>query len=95
MVGSDHVGIGCDFIDGQPEGFADRAYYYRPHPPGLVPHGWPWPYPQALASVDDYANITEGLVERGFDEEAIRKILGGNFVRALGDAWGESPADDG
>jgi len=88
VVGPDHVGIGTDFIEGQPDGFGDRAYYHRPHPPGLVPQGWPWPYPDGIASCDDYPNITAGLVERGYDPETIRKILGGNFVRVFGEVWG-------
>lgn len=91
VIGPDHVSIGSDWIEGQPEGFADRAYYDRPHPPGLVPSGWPWPYPAGIASVDDLPNITEGLVARGYDEETIRKILGGNLVRVLGQSWGTSP----
>jgi membrane dipeptidase len=57
----------------------------------LVPSGWPWPYPAGIASVDDLPNITEGLVARGYDEETIRKILGGNLVRVLGQSWGTSP----
>jgi membrane dipeptidase len=87
VVGPDHVSIGSDWIEGQPEGFADRAYYNRPHPAGLVPSGWPWPYPAGIASVDDLPNITEGLVARGYDEETIRKILGGNLIRVLGQNW--------
>jgi membrane dipeptidase len=87
LVGPDHVSVGTDFIEGQPEGFADRAYYRRPHPPGLVPKGWPWPYPVGIASVDDYPNITEGLARRGYDEETIRKILGRNLLRVFEATW--------
>lgn len=87
VVGTDHVGIGTDFIEGQPEGFADRAYYHRPHPPGLVPPGWPWPYPEGIASVDDYPRITAGLIERGYSREDTVKILGGNFLRVFETIW--------
>jgi membrane dipeptidase len=87
VVGTDHVSVGTDFIEGQPEGFADRAYYRRPHPPGLVPKGWPWPYPAGIATVDDYPNITEGLARRGFSEETIRKVLGLNLLRVFEATW--------
>lgn len=89
VVGPENVGIGTDFIEGQPEGFADRAYNYRPHPPGLVPQGWPWPYPEGIASVDDYPRITEGLVDRGHEESTIEGILGGNFLRVFEQIWGQ------
>ena len=37
-------------------------------------------------------DLTEGLLRRGFSEDAIRLMLGGNFVRALKDIWGPRPA---
>ncbi len=39
--------------------------------------------PQQLDGVEDYPVITEALLERGYDEEAIRKMLGGNMLRVL------------
>jgi membrane dipeptidase len=33
--------------------------------------------------VEDFPKITEGLIQRGYSEKDIRKILGGNFVRVL------------
>jgi membrane dipeptidase len=87
-VGPQHVAIGTDFIEGQPDpDFAARAYFRRPHPPGLVPHGWPWPYPEGIASVDDYPNVTEGLVRRGYGENDIRGILGENWLRIFAQVW--------
>ena len=37
-----------------------------------------------LADASDSLNVTEALVERGYDAEAIAKIWGGNFMRVLG-----------
>ena len=82
------MSIGSDFIEGQPERFAFRAYFHRAHPPGLVPPGWPWQYPAGIASADDYPNVTAGMVERGYEEETIRKILGGNLMRYFDQVWG-------
>jgi len=39
------------------------------------------PAPIGLKDVTEYINITKGLKKRGYSEEDIRKILGGNFLR--------------
>jgi membrane dipeptidase len=88
LVGEDHVSVGTDFVEGQAEGFLDRGLG-RHVPAGIVP-GWPWVYPRGMGSVDDFPNITSGLVDRGFGESAIKKILGGNLLRIFGEVW--SPA---
>ena len=33
----------------------------------------------------DFINITRGLVARGYENDAIKAILGGNFVRVFED----------
>jgi membrane dipeptidase len=40
-------------------------------------------YPEGLRTADDFPRITEGLAARGYAEEDILKILGGNFLRVL------------
>jgi membrane dipeptidase len=40
-------------------------------------------YPQGLQDVTGYPLITYRLLKRGYGEEDIRKILGGNFLRAF------------
>jgi len=39
------------------------------------------PAPIGLKDVTEYINITKGLKKRGYSEEDIKKILGGNFLR--------------
>jgi membrane dipeptidase len=39
------------------------------------------PSPVGIRGVHDYPNITRGLKERGYSDEDVRKILGGNFLR--------------
>jgi len=39
------------------------------------------PSPVGIRGVHDYPNITKGLKKRGYDDEAIKKIMGGNFLR--------------
>ena len=36
----------------------------------------------------DFINITRGLVARGYENNAIKAILGGNFVRVFEDVVG-------
>ncbi len=40
-------------------------------------------FPQDLKDVSDFPNITIELVRRGYSDEDIRKILGGNLLRVL------------
>ncbi len=46
------------------------------------------PTPEGMNEVSDFPKITKGLLERGYKEEDIRKILGGNFLRVLRQATG-------
>ncbi|MBL7726597.1 MAG: dipeptidase, partial [Dinghuibacter sp.] len=41
--------------------------------------------PQQLNGVEHFPNITQALLERGYSKTDIRKILGGNFLRLLGE----------
>jgi membrane dipeptidase len=43
------------------------------------------PSPIGIRGVQDYPNITRGLKKRGYSDEDIHKILGGNFLRV----WSE------
>jgi len=40
-------------------------------------------FPVGLESPAGLLNLVRGLVERGYDEESIRKMLGGNLLRLL------------
>lgn len=39
--------------------------------------------PEGLGSIADLPKLTRALVERGFDDDAVKKILGGNFLRVF------------
>ena len=39
--------------------------------------------PSGLDSVSDYPKITEALLERGYADDDVAKILGGNFLRVF------------
>ena len=42
--------------------------------------------PQQLEDVSSYPLITQGLLDRGYSDADIRKINGGNVLRALREA---------
>jgi membrane dipeptidase len=85
LLGPDHVGVGTDFTEGRAEGFLERAFG-RNAPAGITPD-WPWVGPDGFRSVDDYPNVTAGLLDRGYDELTVRKILGENFLRVFEEVW--------
>ena len=39
------------------------------------------PTPEGLRGAHDYGKITEGLKRRGYGDEDVKKIMGGNFLR--------------
>lgn len=82
-LGIDHVGIGTDTMIGDHVGF-HRVALGRDTTTG----NYPAPYLNGLESPADGTNIIRGLISRGFDDEAIRKIAGGNaldlFRRVIG-----------
>jgi len=44
--------------------------------------------PEGLEDVTRVPNITEGLIERGYSEEDVKKVLGGNFLRIFREVIG-------
>jgi len=74
LVGVDHVGLGLDFVkDDGPLYPEDEIFGVGEN--RLVPE---------FENEDDLPNITECMVKRGFRDDEILKILGGNFLRLLG-----------
>ena len=95
LVGPAHVGFGIDYFSAQDgymplerqqkayeyltsSGMWDPATYYPP----------PWPYPVGMETPDKFANITAGLLERGYSEPEVKGILGENWVRVYQAVWG-------
>ena len=39
--------------------------------------------PEPIEDVSDYPHITQGLLERGYSEAEIKKILGENLLRVM------------
>ena len=88
IAGVDQVGIGTDFTQGHDQQFFewlthDKGYARRLTRFGKIVN------PEGIRTVGEFPNLTEALLRRGFSESDTRKIMGDNWVRVLGEAWGE------
>jgi membrane dipeptidase len=82
LVGDDHVGLGFDFSTE-----TEDDYEYFKYKQDVYPKP-PWIYPSGIDGFEKIPNVTRGLVVRGYSDEAIRRILGGNFLRVFRQVWG-------
>ena len=75
LVGVDYIGIGPDFIDYAPDLIHGD----------VLARGIPIveKFPLDIENVTKMPNITKKLLERGYKEEEIKKILGDNFLRVF------------
>ncbi len=93
MVGVDHVALGTDHTQDQPEEFwcyigAQQGTKYPSTftPPGH-PLSWDDQYPDALTTPDQLPIMSEALLGRGYSDDDVLKILGGNWLRLFGEVW--------
>jgi membrane dipeptidase len=82
MVGTDHVGIGLDYTPESLDGLLDANPAYWPASEGYGQGG-----PARLAEPRQLPEITDMLLQRGWPEADIRKLLGGNFLRVAREVW--------
>lgn len=94
LVGINHVGIGLDFFLGQagviPPRQAKARYEALVASGRWKPDSYPPPpyyYPTGIDGPHGYPNLTRGLLERGFSEEDVTKILGQNLIRVFRQVW--------
>ena len=73
LVGIDHVGIGTDTSVGNHVAFHQAVL-------GRKPEELPAPYLDGLESPADGKNIVRGLIQRGYSDDDIKKIAGGNAL---------------
>lgn len=82
-IGAKHVGIGLDFV------FRRGA---DENPPGFDPSLW-WPPGNDYVGRSNFVEpermpvLADGMVRLGYDDGAIRGILGDNFLRVAAATW--------
>jgi membrane dipeptidase len=77
LIGPEHVGLGFDFSEETQE-----DYLYFRYDPAVYPQP-PWTYPSGISGFQETPNITHHLVARGYSDQDILNILGGNFLRVF------------
>lgn len=82
LVGTDHIGLGSDIFEKPKLSWETTTKLF---------YNSPWIRETVLnrdySKVQHVRNLTRGLVKRGFSDEDIRKILGGNFLRVFKAVW--------
>jgi membrane dipeptidase len=93
LIGVDHVGIGTDHGEGV---YTQPAWEAKWGPNGLYPgvtgglgdwYGFHARYAEGLHSATCFPTLTAGLIERGYSDEDVLKIVGGNFARLVSKVW--------
>jgi membrane dipeptidase len=89
ILGEDHVGIGTDFTQDQDVAFfsylgSDKGNGRR------VTSGYAKvpPQPKGLEKLENFGNLTAALQARGWSDAKVRKIMGENWLRFMGEVWG-------
>ncbi|MCI0550071.1 MAG: dipeptidase [Anaerolineae bacterium] len=81
LVGSEHVGIGLDYVVDKQE----LIDYIKGHPDVFPPEKFN-DY-LSFAEPEQFPEFTELLHQKGYSEQVISGILGGNFLRVAENVW--------
>jgi membrane dipeptidase len=77
VMGIEHVGLGGDFIRQ-----VQQELNLTPPADSLLPPGLSWESAiEGLSGPEGYPRLVEALHERGYDDDALRAVAGGNFLR--------------
>jgi membrane dipeptidase len=86
LIGIDHVAVGTDLFESY------TKISWESSTKRMYPSAWIWEtmYADGFQRVEDWARLVDGLIDRGYSDEALRQILGGNWYRVLGEIWDPS-----
>ena len=92
LMGIEHVGLGTDHGEGVSKEEWERTFGPKGFYPEVARALGPWygfetRFVDGLHSPELLGNLTEGLLRRGYREEDIDKVLGGNFLRLFREVW--------
>ena len=88
VMGAEHVGLGLDYIEGykdagvvMPQSRRNRTL--RPDIFGSVDDFLHQDYPCGLEDIRKARNLTQGMLDRGYDAQKIKWVLGESWLRAI------------
>jgi membrane dipeptidase len=82
LIGINNVAIGLDNV------FGDQVGYHREQAKQIfklsyIGQGLNAPYMYGIENPEEYANITRGLVQRGYSDQDIEKVVSGNALSVI------------
>ncbi len=86
LVGADHLGIAPDFMTGRTD--LDAMGMLRHLWPEDVYSEQPWNMVKDFETIIELPKLTQGLLDRGWSEADVRKVLGENWMRVFEQVWG-------
>ena len=89
LVGIDHVGVGTDFTQDQPEEFWRYigSQQGTKFPSTFTDVTTPSNYPINFETPDKFPVLIDTMENKGFSSEEIAKILGWNWIRVFQEVW--------
>ncbi|HMK81061.1 MAG TPA: dipeptidase [Xanthobacteraceae bacterium] len=87
LAGETQVGIGTDMTQGQPAEFFRWITHDKGNGRKLVDFGATFEL-KGFSRLSEFPNLTAAMERRGWSEERIARILGGNWLRLLEAVWG-------
>lgn len=88
LIGVDHVGLGPDYMDAPPEIVGPSLQYVDPtgeH--GLTVEKY-MIGPRDIEDNSKFINVARGMERRGYKQEEVQAVMGGNFLRLLSSVSG-------
>ena len=85
LVGVDHIALGTDFVT-PGSGGGDPAQDFQ-YPPEMMMKADEIEFAVGFSSVADLGNLRAEMKGRGYTDEEIAKILGGNWMRVFREGW--------
>ena len=89
LVGPDHVAVGTDIFNDPTDGVWWRAVTGRLYPD--VSQGMTYETHNVAGFMrqTDFPDVARAMVNHGYGDETIRKIIGGNWLRVYREVWDE------
>ncbi len=84
-IGIDHAGLGLDYFHAPQADYEKRLVSGEWKPRDYPPP--PWNYPRGIDDASRLAAIAPAMARRGYSEDDIMKVVGGNFMRVFRVVW--------